>query len=504
MRIRVTSFLAGFAAAGTHAAVSRLLAPFFGLGPYLQTVLAAVALLATATGLALCARADRSSRAVPGPALAASGAWLALALWARRPLLLALEPLGLRLDAAIASLLLLAPPLVFLGALIPWAAREEAQRGPDAGNAAGRAGATVLVGAAAAALLVPFLLLPWLGATGVGLALGALQIVAGLWSGRPHRRAAALTSTVLVLALTALVWGPARRATAGVRAHAQTGAAELRVLERDGALYLLADGSIHAVVVPTLFDGLRRPEAALGLVRLLRPEPGRALILGLRGGSLARRFADLGWNVDVVEPDSVAVRLSHVHLGMRPRHARQLAAEPRAHLRASRERYDVVVLDVFASNFVPPELVTRECFAEAARLLRPGGLFALVVESQGWDDPLVRSLAATARTSFATVLALPTGEPPNALGSVVLLAGERELEIRDEALPVPFEHLTEPLAHWNAIQQVHAWANRFEPSGRGAIVLTDDRNPAELWGERINLAARRELHGYFGPRGGSW
>jgi hypothetical protein len=35
-------------------------------------------------------------------------------------------------------------------------------------------------------------------------------------------------------------------------------------------------------------------------------------------------------------------------------------------------------------------------------------------------------------------------------------------------------------------------------------VLTDDRNMIEVWSDRLNLAERAELHGFFGPNGGSW
>jgi hypothetical protein len=72
------------------------------------------------------------------------------------------------------------------------------------------------------------------------------------------------------------------------------------------------------------------------------------------------------------------------------------------------------------------------------------------------------------------------------------------------SLPEPFDYLSDPLRHWTVVQMTHAWANQFEPEIRGVAVLTDDRNPSDLWGERINRAARRELHQFFGPKGRSW
>jgi hypothetical protein len=36
----------------------------------------------------------------------------------------------------------------------------------------------------------------------------------------------------------------------------------------------------------------------------------------------------------------------------------------------------------------------------------------------------------------------------------------------------------------------------------GGLVLTDDLNPSDLWAERIDLVARKDLHRRFGI--GSW
>ena len=52
--------------------------------------------------------------------------------------------------------------------------------------------------------------------------------------------------------------------------------------------------------------------------------------------------------------------------------------------------------------------------------------------------------------------------------------------------------------------RTHAWDNRFVPDITGVPVLTDDRNPVDLWSERINRAARRDLHEYFRELGSSW
>jgi len=107
----------------------------------------------------------------------------------------------------------------------------------------------------------------------------------------------------------------------------------------------------------------------------------------------------------------------------------------------------------------------------------------------------VRALAASLREQFTVVYALPTMEPPVALGNVVLMASRRALEFPED-LPLPESRFSD------AYHRLHAWDNRFIP--RPGRVLTDDLNPADVWAEHINHEARRQLHEYFGSAVESW
>ena len=122
------------------------------------------------------------------------------------------------------------------------------------------------------------------------------------------------------------------------------------------------------------------------------------------------------------------------------------------------------------------------------------GVLAINIETRAWDDILARSLAATLRTQFERVVALPIAEPPNTLGNMILLASNRELVLDDEELGDPRAALPYPYLHARVVERRHAWANQFEPNTAGVPVLTDDRNPVDLWAEAINWTARRSMH----------
>jgi hypothetical protein len=172
--------------------------------------------------------------------------------------------------------------------------------------------------------------------------------------------------------------------------------------------------------------------------------------------------------------------------------------------RRSTSHYPFVVLDAFGASAIPVHLITRESFQTIADRVSADGILAIVIAVPSWDDPLLGSIAAMLDRRFQTVLALPTSEPPTTLGSIVLLASNRKLEIPEERLPQPADYLISPEDHWAVVQMNHAWLNRFEPRTSGAVVLTDDWNPIDLWSDPVQRAARSELHQSFASGVRSW
>jgi hypothetical protein len=178
------------------------------------------------------------------------------------------------------------------------------------------------------------------------------------------------------------------------------------------------------------------------------------------------------------EPDS-----AHIHL-----------MDGREFLIANDRKFSLVIMDAFGSSSIPFHLVTTEAFGLVKSRMTDDGVLAINIETREWHDILTRSLAATLHTQFAHVLALPIAEPPNTLGNVILLASDREMELDDGVLGDPYAALPFPYTHMRVVERRHAWANRFEPDTAGAPVLTDDRNPVDLWAEAINWTARQHMH----------
>ena len=470
---------------------TRVLAPFYGVSLFLWSALIGVTLAALAAGYLWGGRwATRAPSAGRLAALLAlAGAWVLLTPWLRGPVVHAAEGLGLRAAVLVSATQLFFPPLALLGAVTPYAIRLATRNVDEVGRVSGDLFAYSTLASVLAAVATGFFLIPTLGVNRLLLSVGvSLFVAAALARGMGMRTLAMLAAGAALAAASGL---RAERHAPGVLEVRESPYGELRVIETGGFRYLLVDGAPHTVFnaetgVP------RQPYVyAAELAADLGPRGGRLLLVGLGGGGAAELFARHGWSVDAVELDPAMPALAARYFGLRPFHARVIVGEGRQFLRRSTDRYDAILLDAYGSSSVPFHLITREAFAEARARLEPNGILALNLETEGWHDPLVSAVTATLLTEFAHVTALPTGEPPNRVGNVVLMASDRPLELDEGVLGDPVSTVPDDDEHFRVLARHHAWENRFVP--RFGRVLTDDWNPSDLRSEEINLAVRKLL-----------
>ncbi|NEK87164.1 methyltransferase domain-containing protein [Blastococcus saxobsidens] len=219
------------------------------------------------------------------------------------------------------------------------------------------------------------------------------------------------------------------------------GTAELLAdADRDGAWMLLVNGTPQSHVdlddpAHLEFEYVRR----MGHVLDLAAEPGAALdVVHLGGGALTlpRYVASTrpGSRQRVVEIDEPLTELVREYLPL-PRRARirVRAADARAALETMHPgSADVVITDVFAGARTPAHLTTTEFAAEAARVLRPGGVYVANV-ADGPPLRFARAQVATLRTAFPHVclLAEPGTLRGRRFGNLVAVASATELPLAD-------------------------------------------------------------------------
>ena len=469
------AFLAGGAVLAQEILAAGWIAPLYGSGVDVWAVVLAVSLLALAVGAWL---GSLTIRLVTGPARILDVLVLGAATLAVGAFLVARADPADPPPLAWVATLLLGPPLVLFGMLSPWIVDRWAATGVRPGRAAGTTYAVGTVGSAAGALLAGLVLVPGCGLRGstwiLCAALGLGAVAAALLAASARRRALLLAGGLGIVLLLAARLAPATASGEGPfglrlveRVDGFYGRHE--VLEDDVSRYLLVDGvlqtsaSLHAVgsVAP---GALLAAGNALELALWLRPEPGRALVVGLGGAAFPRRLAAAGWVVEAVEIDPVVVDLARGHFDLELPVAIE---DGRRFLNRSRAAWDLIVLDVYRGEHLPGHLFTEEAFAVMHARLAPGGLLAVNLIGTATGDDVLAVVRAV-RTAFGDVALFAPGGGA-ALTPMTLFASPTAVE--------------DPSSRDRAAAEGVAWpvpvdldALAWERAPR----LTDDLNPLVL------------------------
>ena len=114
----------------------------------------------------------------------------------------------------------------------------------------------------------------------------------------------------------------------------------------------------------------------------LNPNPQRALILGLGGGSLPSALRKLYPNlqIDVVEIDAAVIRVAKQYFGFTTSTlTRATESDGRVFVKRAinlTTRYDLIMLDAFDQEYIPEHMLTREFLDEVRGLLTEQGVLA--------------------------------------------------------------------------------------------------------------------------------
>lgn len=483
---------------------TRIIGPFYGVSLFLWSALISVTLAGLSLGYAIgghwADKGPRLSRLCVVMAIA--GLWIVTIPLLRHPVLAMTEPLGLRAAVLLAAFVLFFPPLALLGMISPYAIRLKAQSIDVVGRTAGNLYAISTLASVTSAIVVGFFLIPGMGVSRLTFLTGVALILTAIFGLAVGRRIG--LAAIALLALSGAGFGAARLAPgqsidldAGLRAIEHSAYAEIRVVDYKGNRYLVIDGGTHCIVNLDTDQPIFPYVDVVDISRRYFETPGTMMLVGLGGGSVVKRFHENGWTVDAVEIDPVVTKVAYEHFGLKDYEATVYHMDGRQYFITHDKKYDIIVMDAFGSSSIPFHLVTEESFKLISERLTDNGVVAINIEADGWDDILVHSLGRTMQEAFSHVEVFPIVEPPSEIGNLVLMASNRPLELVEE--------IPEPTGRFqSSYTQSHAWVNSFAPDPSKGPILTDDLNPVDLWAERINLVARKNLHEYFGSDGLSW
>ncbi len=468
------AFGSGFAVLTIEIAGARLMAPVYGLSVVPWTAVIGVVLGALALGSHRGGRLADAGRVPLATILTAAGFTGVLPVVGGGVPWMARELLGFIPGAVASALVLFAPPVLCLGAVVPYLVQADTESLGTVGRRAGDVSAVATAGSIAGSFATGFVLLPALPLPLLlGLTAGGLLLMAAV-SGRilgapaPEGRLLLAAGGIGLLGLL----GSGRPADTLHRE--QTWYAAVEVTERvwaDGRLVreLWQNGGSSSAEFADSGEPAHR--YAIASLDYLAPVLDRAdSVLVIGGAALTlpvafqRRRPGLG--IDVVEIDPVVTELAAEHFAYGDAdypNIRVHHEDGRLHLRRSSARYDLVYLDVFDHLVtVPWTMVTREALADMAARVGPGGVFAANVLSplRGPGTAFLARFRATLEQVFAEVRvyrADAVADPGATQNLIVVAALDASALPAVDAPPAPVVAAGRPLTDaWAPVEYLQA------------------------------------------------
>src|SRR3954447_176605 len=493
-RIQLVAAVVGASSLGAEIAAARLLAPYFGASTIVWANTIATVLVGLSAGYWVGGRLGDPEPTLRGLCRLVLGAAALLAVvpFVAGPFLReAVDALDTIDAGAFVGSLIGVMVLVAAAALLLGAAAADAGRvlrlgavGPagvgltvatveEPGTVTGRLYAISTLGSLVGVFLAALVLVPFVGTRRTFLAF-ALALAAVAVVGLARR---ALLAPLAVAALMLVPAGSVKATTGGDRllAETETEYGYARVVEdpqgdrwlelnegqarhsllRAGGGYLTGDSWDEPLVLPW----------ATGR----RASPADVAILGSAAGTMARAYGHYfprTW-VDAVEIDGELTAIGRRWFDLRAPRLRTHTADARPFLRATRRRFDVIVVDAYRQPYIPFYLTSKEFFALARARLRPGGVVVVNVGHPEGSRRLEQVLGATMAATFAHVVRDPSEDTNTQLVAGDAPLSGRRLAAAERRLPAPLR----PVARVTAA--------RLEPRLPGGRVYTDDVAPVE-------------------------
>ncbi|MFQ5849720.1 MAG: fused MFS/spermidine synthase [Candidatus Binatia bacterium] len=432
-------FMSGAVLMGLEIVGSRVLSPYFGNSIFVWGSLISVVLTALSLGYYLGGwLSARSPSFVRLLILLLIPGVLIFLLPFLYPLVnhwIAKTDFGIRLNPLIASVVFFLLPSIFLGTVSPYAIRLSATALSTVGSTAGTFYALSTCGSVFGTLFTAFYLIPMIGVSNIIHSLGmTLMALSGLsWPlAYLHRSKRALTFFSLAV-ISGIVASTSRASTRSIFVK-DSFYHRIRVEEDDKARYLYFDRTLQSAMNlddPTSLRLVYPRFASLGLA--LRPDASNVLIIGLGGGSIAKKYHREfpSMEIDVAEIDPEVIQVAKRYFFFQEgRNLRVHAQDGRLYLMHTPRRYDLVLLDAYYADAIPFHLTTREFFQTADQKLTLNGVMVINIIGaiSGPKSKMVRSLVKTLRETFPQIYLFPTLGADNAsIGTtqnVIILASK--------------------------------------------------------------------------------
>lgn len=498
-----TAFMEGIAVLVIEIAGARALAPFYGSSLKVWTAQITATLLFLALGYGLGGRLSKKQGnwGLPTVFLVA-GIWLVLFPFIREVVLDTTSNfLGISAGSFISAVVLFGPPLLALGAVSPLLIERQDRLDAGAGLAAGTIFFTNTIGGLVGGWLTALVLIPHMALRLVLATTGMVLIGIGLFwimAGRNYRPLANIAVLLAFIAASCISFSAIPQRLYNIRvsgfpanilyaANSSVGFIQVLDIPSLRTRSLLLDGAVQGGETGGL-SAYPFTEYQSFLAHRFHPHAGKALLLGLGAGILAKQLVKRGVEVTAVELEPRIGAVAREYFGL-PDSVRLFYEDARTYLNRSREQFDIIFLDVFAAENTPWYMMTTEAIARIRKLLPPDGI--LVINTLAWLDrisPDVVRLESALLTSFDDVRVFVSsygeGEQGRKVTNAALVAGTKLSLTRE---PYPTRVL------FSIQHKLDDMLRSMRPATITVPPPTDDLNDLDFAGADMRLAVRKIL-----------
>lgn len=446
--LHCTVFLTGAAVMVIELLGTRLIAPFYGASLYVWTSLIAVTLIALAIGYYVGGLLADRARSGLSIIIAAAGFLTLIIPWLTGPVLLATDPLGLRLGSFISTLILFSPSLIMLGMVGPFAVKLSTSALTNVGVSTGSIYAVSTVGSVIGTLFLGFYLFPLVGSReifiGLGIALLILAVLVTAIERKYQKSTLSLIPTTLLLVIgiglfpqIANSGKPESTESFNTIFERESLYGWVRVIDKpkENIRLLTVDASTIGAASISHGENLLTYQKIVAHIPALMPAMKKALLIGQGAGHMAMTLKEHGVDTDTLEIDPAVAEAATRYFGFKPS-GRVIIGDARYEIRKLKGPYDLIILDVFTGGSEPTHLLTVETLTQLRTLLSDQGMLALnfVAFFENGQNAALASVSKTIAEVFPHQQIFISG-PGEDFNDFIFLATNETLNFSHDELP---------------------------------------------------------------------
>ncbi|KEQ56295.1 Spermidine synthase protein [Marine Group I thaumarchaeote SCGC RSA3] len=487
-KLKVLTFASGAIVMALEIATSRILTPVFGSTIYTWGSLIGVILSGLSLGYFLGGRiADKHPKfdKICGIVFSVGLFIVGMPFFASYVVdfSLAIMPIS-QYTPLLATFLLLMLPSVLLGFVSPYVIKLGTKSLQKVGNMSGNLYSIATVGSIFGTFVTVFVLIPNVTVHQIIFGLGIALITSSLIGLK-------ISPKIIAIGIVTLLIVPWSSFSVSTISHngmlifeKETMFSHLDIIEYGDNRSLYLDGLRHSSMnMRDPLDLVIDYTEYFHLGMMFNPAAKDILFVGGGGFSGPKNFLALypDTKIDVIEIDSDVIDVAKTYFNLETNPRLQIFNDDaRKHLSMFDKKYDLIILDAYATNYVPYHLMTHEFFQLLEKRLEPNGVVVsnLIGSIEGNNSPLVRSVYKTMKETFPVSYVFPTEEKPTFIQNIMIVSSNQPYDF-DRSLLLelsknsPVDYLSDELS-----RQEHFYTGIIATTD--VPFLTDQYNPSEV------------------------